>query len=68
MEQYVTEKYVLKRIVISHATLWRWISSGEFPQPERKGKRTSRWKQAVVDTWDENHGIECGARVNLAPK
>jgi len=39
---------------LSPATLWRWVKSGEFPQPFKLGLNTTVWSVADVDDWLEN--------------
>ena len=40
---------------ISRRTLWRWISSGRFPQPDLAVGRIRRWKHETVEEWIESH-------------
>lgn len=36
---------------IGSATLWRWCSTGHFPQPHKISKGVTAWKKSDVDTW-----------------
>ncbi|VUZ27874.1 Uncharacterised protein [uncultured Comamonas sp.] len=35
----------------SASTLWRKVSTGEFPKPQKLGTRISAWKVADVRAW-----------------
>lgn len=36
---------------ISQATLWRWVSKGEFPKPVKLSSRVTAWRVADVSKW-----------------
>lgn len=36
---------------ISQATLWRWVSKGEFPKPVKLSPRITAWRVADVSRW-----------------
>lgn len=36
---------------ISTRTLWRWVSSGRFPQPDIKVGKVRRWKVETIEQW-----------------
>ena len=38
----------------SRATLYRRVSSGDFPAPVKFGERSNRWPQSEVEAWIEN--------------
>lgn len=41
----------------SATTLWRKVSAGEFPKPQKLGPRISAWKVADVRAWmAQEHG------------
>jgi predicted DNA-binding transcriptional regulator AlpA len=43
---------VAKRLEIGQRTLWRWVSTGEFPPPDfRRGAKIVRWRADTVATW-----------------
>ncbi len=37
---------LVKNVVPS--TIWRWVSSGDFPLPARRGQRSTRWTVGQV--------------------
>ena len=46
---------VAQAIAIGERTLWRWIATGLFPEPDLAvGRKYRRWKQETVDRWVEN--------------
>ena len=45
---------VARRLEIGLRTLWRWVSTGEFPPPDlRRGPKIVRWRSSTVDAWIE---------------
>lgn len=36
---------------IGRRTLWRWISTGQFPPPDLREGRVVRWSAATVAAW-----------------
>jgi hypothetical protein len=40
------------RYPVSEATIWRWVSQGKFPQPERLSAGVTAWRADVLDRWD----------------
>ena len=36
---------------ISHATIYRWIASGQFPAPYKPTSHTSVWKRGEIEDW-----------------
>ena len=42
---------LLARVGMSPATVYRMISSGEFPRSVRIGVRATRWRSGEVDEW-----------------
>ena len=42
---------VLARVGLSQATLYRMISSGEFPRSVRIGVRATGWRSDEVEEW-----------------
>jgi len=40
-------------------TIWRWVSSGVFPQPDlRVGPRIVKWRRETVLAWIEQQAAE----------
>jgi predicted DNA-binding transcriptional regulator AlpA len=45
---------VARRLEIGQRTLWRWVSTGQFPQPDfRMGSKVVRWKAETLEAWIE---------------
>ncbi|PLC40305.1 dipicolinate synthase [Ralstonia pickettii] len=42
---------VLLRVGLSRSTIYRLISTGEFPSPVRLGPRSVAWRAEEVDEW-----------------
>ena len=42
---------LLARVGVSHATIYRMISSGEFPRSVRVGVRAKGWRSDEIDDW-----------------
>lgn len=38
-------------VPVSHATLWRWVKSGQFPKPVKLGGNTTAWRCEDVRLW-----------------
>jgi predicted DNA-binding transcriptional regulator AlpA len=37
---------------IGQRTIWRWVSTGKFPQPDLKnGSRLTRWRADSIAAW-----------------
>jgi excisionase family DNA binding protein len=47
---------VAEFLSISRRTLERMLSAGEFPAPDKRIGRMSRWRPETVDNWIENTG------------
>ena len=39
------------RVGLSHATIYRMISNGEFPRSVRIGVRATGWRSDEIDDW-----------------
>jgi len=44
---------VAKRYAVSENTVWRWLREGNFPKPKRLGQRSTRWRLADLESWEE---------------
>jgi excisionase family DNA binding protein len=53
---------VAAEIGIHHKTLYRMVVKGEFPEPERIGHRTVRFRRADVEAWVVTLGRKSGKR------
>ena len=56
MNQHETMKIlrrpeVLSLVGVSQATIYRMISSGEFPRPVRIGVRATGWRTDEIEEW-----------------
>jgi prophage regulatory protein len=47
----IKKQAVIAKCAISHATLYRLISSEQFPASIRLGKRAVAWLENEVDEW-----------------
>ena len=47
-------KEVVGLVSLSSATIYRMISSGEFPRSVRVGVRAARWRSDEVEEWLAN--------------
>ena len=58
----VDERQLIEKLSIGRRTLYRWVSSGRFPQPVRLsdcGKRSmKRWLLHEVEGWLAKHAAE----------
>lgn len=46
-DRYLTVRQTAARYGVGVATIWRWAKcEGEFPQPIRLSKGTTRWKES----------------------
>lgn len=48
---FVRERELLRIVPFSHATLWRWVRSGNFPAPVKLGERITAWRTEDVRAW-----------------
>lgn len=47
----LTEGDVCGRLRISRVTLWRWVRTGQFPEPIYPGPHTKRWTEEMYDNY-----------------
>jgi predicted DNA-binding transcriptional regulator AlpA len=48
-------------VPVSQATVYRWVSAGQFPAPIRLGSNTVVWRGSDVNSWIESRrsaGVE----------
>ena len=50
-KEILRAKQLCNKLHISRATLWRWVNSGNFPQPIQLGPNTVGWKSEQVQSW-----------------
>ncbi len=48
---FVRQTQVLQVVPFSHATLWRRVKSGDFPQPVKLSDRVTAWRAEEVRQW-----------------
>jgi prophage regulatory protein len=48
-KRILREPEVLQRYGIAHATLWRQVKAGKFPQPVRIAERACGWIEGELD-------------------
>lgn len=53
---FIRESELLKRIPVSHATLWRWVRDGRFPSPVKFSERITVWRLSDVAAWEAQQG------------
>ena len=54
-----------KMLKIGVRTLWRWSSSGKFPEPDLKIGKVVRWKRTTIAEWINNQkGEKQGMQIN----
>ena len=54
VKKILREPEVLERVGISRSTLYRWIKSGDFPEPVQLGPPGSRakgWIEEEIEEW-----------------
>lgn len=55
---YIPDTQVANQFGVSRATIWRWVSNGNFPKPVKLSPGCSRWKIEDVQKWAESRGGE----------
>ena len=53
LEKFLRLSEVRNRVPYSRATIYRLISSGEFPRPYSLGARAVAWREAEISAWIE---------------
>lgn len=48
---YIRQAGLLAILPISSATLWRWVSKGDFPQPVKLSPRITAWPIEAIQAW-----------------
>jgi prophage regulatory protein len=48
-QQYLTDRDLAARYGISRRTVWRWVTEGKLPQPEKLTDRCSRWIRTEIE-------------------
>jgi predicted DNA-binding transcriptional regulator AlpA len=43
MQKFVTDRQLAERYAVSRASIWRWVSTGQLPQPIALASGTTRW-------------------------
>jgi prophage regulatory protein len=53
-EKFLRLPEVRNRVPYSRATIYRLISSGEFPRPYSLGARAVAWRESEISAWIED--------------
>ena len=61
-DRLLTIEEVKSRVRVGTATLYRWMASGQFPEPLRVGPKCIRWPSAEVETWLQSRPRGVGRR------
>lgn len=56
---------VLEICALSHSTLYRWMSKGDFPLPLSLGERAVAWKEDEIMAWIESRPRTCLINTNI---
>jgi prophage regulatory protein len=54
LEKLLRLSEVRNRVPYSRATIYRLISSGEFPRPYSLGARAVAWRETEISAWIED--------------
>lgn len=49
---------VRERTGLGRTTIWRWVQSGQFPQPIRVGANYTGWIEEEIDAWIAERAAE----------
>jgi len=60
-QEYFTDNQLARRFAVSRATIWRWVSNSEFPQPIRLGPKCTRWRKDEVEAWEAKQAAGAAA-------
>jgi predicted DNA-binding transcriptional regulator AlpA len=52
-DYYVDEKWITKRIGLSHTAIWKWQKEGRFPKAIKFSTRMTRWLKSEVLAWEK---------------
>lgn len=50
---FLNDNQLASRFGVSRATIWRWVSHENFPQPIRFSPNCTRWRLADVENWEQ---------------
>ena len=53
-ERLLTRAEVEKRCGVSRSTVYRWMRTGQFPEPVRVGPRAVRWPASEIEAYLES--------------
>lgn len=51
--KYLKLKDLMDRLSVSRATIWRWTTEGNLPQPVKLSERCTRWRLIDIEQWEE---------------
>jgi len=50
-DPYLRREEVEAEIGLSRSTIYRMLDQGEFPRPDRIGRRAVAWRLSVIENW-----------------
>lgn len=53
MKKFVTDRQLAERYGVSRASVWRWASTGQLPQPVAIGSGTTRWNLEDIERHEQ---------------
>lgn len=56
-QRFLTDKEVAERYGVHRTWPWRKARQGEFPQPVRLSRNTSRWRLKDLEAWESGEGV-----------
>jgi|GEM_PF-745831 len=56
-DRYYTDSELAMRYKVVRQTIWRWVNSGNFPEPIKLGPNTSRWCVSDILAYEASRGI-----------
>jgi predicted DNA-binding transcriptional regulator AlpA len=45
---YLTDRQLADRYKVHRTTIWRWVRTGKFPQPEKLSDGCTRWADDAI--------------------
>ena len=52
---------ISRLLAVGERTIWRWISTGDFPGPDvALGRKFRRWRRETVQQWIADHTTAAG--------
>lgn len=51
---FLSDKELAERFGITRQSIWRWVSTTDFPAPVKLSPGCSRWRLADVENWEKS--------------